>query len=204
QSAYYLFPSRVKESAKGEPWLAVSTVLPWIANNLIIDKPWYAGFFEFRKANQLYERKGLVTMTQDHLTPDERILFDAVQGSFRTYLRGQGQQATKQGRPLDYGQVTDKVIYRFQRPSTQQEFATTLVDFLSQHHRSKALKAVGPQIYHWIHREANWRQARDLALLAVATYQGKAKSDGAEDEVVDPNPVDGSESTADQAYEYAL
>ena len=195
QSAYYLFPSRVKESAKGEPWLAVSTVLPWIANNLIAEKVWYAGFFEFRKANELYERKGLVTMTEEHLTVDEQIFFDAVQGSFRTYLRGQGQHATKQGRKLDYPQVTDKVIYRLQRPSTQQEFATALVDFLSQH-RSKALKAVGPQLYSWIHREPSWRQARDLALLAIATYQGKAKIDGAEGAALEPSdPVNGNESS---------
>ena len=44
----------------------------------------------------------------EHLTPDEKVLFDAVQGAFRIYLRGQGKQAQKQGRPLDYGQVTDK------------------------------------------------------------------------------------------------
>lgn len=203
QSAYYLFPSQVKTTDKGEAWLAVSKALPWIANNLIVNKPWYAEFFEFRKGNQLYERKGLVTMTQDHLNAEERILFDAVQGSFRTYLRGQRQQATKQGRPLDYGQVTDKVIYRLQRPSTQQEFATALVDFLSQH-RSKALKAVGPEIYRWIYREVNWRQARDLALLAIATYQGKAKADGTDDDLANSSAsVVGDELSEDETYEYA-
>lgn len=203
QSAYYLFPSQVKTTDKGETWLAVSKVLPWIANNLIVNKPWYAGFFEFRKGNQIYERKGLVTMTQDHLNTEERILFDAVQGSFRTYLHGQGQQATKQGRPLDYGQVTDKVIYRLQRPSTQQEFATALVDFLSQH-RSKALQAAGPEIYSWIHRETNWRQARDLALLAIATYQGKAKADGTDGDLANSSDsVEGNELTEDETYEYA-
>lgn len=203
QSAYYLFPSQVRKTDKGEAWLAISKVLPWIASNLIVKKPWYTGFFEFRKINQLYERKGLIKMTQDHLTADERILFDAVQGGFRAYLRGKGQQATKQGRPLDYGQVTDKVIYRLQRPSTQQEFATALVDFLSQH-RSKALKAVGPQLYHWIHRESNWRQARDLALLAVATYQGKTKNDDADDQPENlSDSVNELESVEDEAYEYA-
>jgi hypothetical protein len=48
--------------------------------------------------------------------------------------------------------------------------------------RSKAGRAAGPQIYHWIHREANWRQARDLTLLAIATYTSKKGDalDGAE------------------------
>lgn len=114
-------------------------------------------------------------MTQQYLNEDEQTLFDAVQGAFRLFLRGQNQQAQKQGRPLDYGQVTDKVIYRLQRPSTQQEFATALVDFLSQY-RSKAAKGSGPQIFQWLHREANWKQARDLSLLAIATYQGKGSN----------------------------
>jgi CRISPR-associated protein Cas8a1/Csx13 len=171
QSAYLSFPMQVKTTDKGEPWLAISKTLPWICDNLVADKPWYGGFFEFRKQNDFLERKGLVTMTE-YLNENERVLFDAVQGAFSAYLRGQHVQATKQGRKIDYGQVTDKVVYRLQRPSTQQEFATALVDFLSQF-RSKAMRAAGPQIYSWIHREANWRSARDLALLAVATYTSK-------------------------------
>ncbi|MEM8806795.1 MAG: type I-MYXAN CRISPR-associated Cas8a1/Cmx1 [Cyanobacteria bacterium P01_G01_bin.38] len=178
RSAYYLFPSKIRKKKDGGYWLATSTVLPWISQNLIQQHPWHAGFFEFWKANELYERKGLIKMTQ-YLNDDEQILFDAVQGAFRIFLRGQNQQAQNQGRPLDYSQVTDKVIYRLQRPSTQQEFATALVDFLSQY-RSKAAKGSGPQIFQWLHREANWKQARDLSLLAVATYQGKG-SDGEDD-----------------------
>ncbi|GAB4147256.1 MAG: hypothetical protein Fur0046_25440 [Cyanobacteria bacterium J069] len=169
--ARQLFPAQVKQTDKGETWLAISKTLPWICDNLVAAKPWYWGFFEFRKRNGVYERKGLVKMTE-YLNAEEQVLFDAVQGAFSNYLYGQIKQAQKQGRPLDYGQVTDKVIYRMQRPSTQQEFATALVDFLSQF-RSKAGRAAGAQIYHWIHREANWRQARDLTLLAIATYTSK-------------------------------
>jgi len=107
----------------------------------------------------------------DVLADKEKTLFDTVQGAFSAYLRGQIVQAQKQGRKLDYGQVTDKVIYRMQRPSTQQEFATALVDFLSQF-RSKSSRGVGLEVYQWLHGE-NWRQARDLTLLAIATYTSK-------------------------------
>ncbi|WP_205371148.1 type I-MYXAN CRISPR-associated Cas8a1/Cmx1 [Thermoleptolyngbya sp. PKUAC-SCTB121] len=178
--ARQVFPALVRQTENGETWLAVSKILPWICDNLIAGKPWYAGFFEFRKRNEVYERKGLVTMTE-YLNAEEQVLFDVVQGAFSKYLSGQIQQAQKQGRSLDYGQVTDKVIYRFQRPSTQQEFATALVDFLSQF-RSKAARDKGPQIFHWVHREENWRRARDLVLLAIATYTSKKGDalDGAE------------------------
>jgi CRISPR-associated protein Cas8a1/Csx13 len=193
QSAYALFPSQVKTTDKGENWLAISKLLPWICDNLVTAKVWYAGFFEFRKRNDLYERKGLIKMTE-HLNADEQVLFDAVQGAFSAYLRGQILQAQKQGRKLDYGQVTDKVIYRLQRPSTQQEFATALVDFLS----SKAARGTGSQIYAWLHREATWRQARDLVLLAIATYQSK-KGDALDGVEV---PIESSADTDSEAEAY--
>lgn len=183
-----LLPPRVKLKQDGQgTWLAESKVLAWLSDNLIANKAWYSGFFEFRKATTIYpdDRRGLVVMTE-HLNEDERVLFDAVQGAFSVFLRDQIQQAQKQGRPLDYGQVTDKVIYRLQRPSTQQEFATALVDFLSQF-RSKAARASGPQIFWWIHQEANWRKARDLTLLAIATYKGKSKE---EETLLEQNSVE--------------
>jgi CRISPR-associated protein Cas8a1/Csx13 len=169
-AAVQLFPAKVKQTDKGETWLAISKILPWICDNLVLSKVWYAGFFEFHKRNDIYERKGLVKMTSA-LTEKEIVLFETIQGAFSAYLRGQHVQAEKQGRKLDYGQVTDKVIYRMQRPSTQQEFATALVDFLSQF-RSKASRGVGLEVYQWLHGD-NWRQARDLALLAIATYTSK-------------------------------
>ncbi len=196
--ARQLFPAQIKQTDKGESWLAISKILPWVCDNLVAAKPWYQGFFEFRKRNGVYERKGLVKMTE-YLNAEEQVLFDAVQGAFSKYLSGQIQQAQKQGRKLDYGQVTDKVIYRMQRPSTQQEFATALVDFLSQF-RSKAGRAVGPQLYHWIHRESNWRQARDLTLLAIATYTSK-KDDALEGADVSIESSDASE--ADETFSYA-
>ncbi len=176
QSAVALFPAKVRVTDKGESWLALSKVLPWIAENLVAGYAWYSGFYEFRKANDIYEREGLVSMTENFLQLHEQKLFDAVQGAFRVYLSGQNKQAQRQGRPLDYGQVTDKLIYRLQRPNTQQEFAKALVDFLSQF-RSKPAQGIGKEIYAWIHG-AEWRKARDLALLAVVTYQGKGQSKG--------------------------
>ena len=206
QIAIALFPSKVKVTEKGESWLAMSKILPWIAENLVNGKPWHSKFYEFRKSNTndlKYEKKGLISMTE-HLQPHEKTLFDSVQGAFSVYLVGQIKQATKQGRPLDYPQVTDKVIHRLQRPSTQQEFATALVDFLSQF-RSKAARGLGREIYAWIHGE-EWRKARDLTMLAIATYQGK-KKDGvanSEEELVEIPDSDSIAEADDEGYEISL
>lgn len=176
--AAQLLPPRVKLKQDGSgTWLAESKVLAWISDNLIASKPWHSGFFEFRKANAIYpeDRRGLIVMAE-HLNIDEQVLFDAVQGAFSAYLREQILQAQKQGRPLDYGQVTDKVIYRLQRPGTQQQFTTALVKFLSDF-RSGAALGNGLKIFSWLNKPGNWKTARDLSLLAIATYQSKSKEE---------------------------
>lgn len=177
-SAFQFFKPQIRTNKDGEPWLAVSKVLPWLCDNLIASKPWYRGFYEFQKQNELYERKGLVSMSQ-YLDPIEQKLFDAVQGAFSSFLREQIIQAQKQGRPLDYKQSVDKIINRLQRPSTQQDFAKTMVDFLSRY-RSKSTRGIGAEIYQWLHKDNQWRQARDLALLAIASYTGKNKDGNSE------------------------
>jgi CRISPR-associated protein Cas8a1/Csx13 len=205
QEASSLFPSRVVKNDKGETWLAVSNVLPWIADNLIVENPWYTGFYEFYKANELYgERKGLVQMTQQYLTDEERSLFEAVQGAFKVMLANEIQEATKQGRNLDYKQVTDKAIYRLQRPSSQQQFATALVSFLSRF-RSKSARGKGLEIYGWLQSNHNWRKARDLALLAIATYKGKDQPEtpDAEDNGLIPE-VEDSDQVESEGFEFPV
>lgn len=182
RQAIQAFPVRVLAKKDGEGHYArASSVLAWIADNLIRGKPWYLGFMQFRKQqDQIYadDRRGLRSMTETQLSNHEQILFQAVQGSFRNYLRIQGEEAKRQGRQnLDYAQVLKKVIYRLQKPATQQEFASAFVQFLSQYPSSQG-KGYGLEIYQWLHSDRNrWRQAQDLALLAIITYQGKSKED---------------------------
>lgn len=187
------FRSKIRQRKDGKSFFAISRTLSWICDNLIINKPWYEGFREFMKV-RLNARKpksetnflayklelgGLINMTQ-YLSEHEQILFDAVQGSFSYYLakqfayrKGQlGRELNKENLGDVMSRSTEKVINRLQRPNTRFDFAKALVEFLSGH-PTKKIKAVGPQIYQWIHREENWRQAKDLTLLAIATYTSR-------------------------------
>ncbi|WP_126148399.1 type I-MYXAN CRISPR-associated Cas8a1/Cmx1 [Synechococcus elongatus] len=182
RQAVQVFPVRVLAKKDSDEYYArASSVLAWIADNLIRGKPWYLEFMQFRKQqDQIYPdaRRGLRSMTETQLSSHEQILFEAVQGAFKNYLRIQGKEAGRQGRQnIDYAQVLKKVIYRLQKPATQQEFASALVQFLSQYPSPQA-KGNGLEIYQWLHGDRNrWRQAQDLALLAIVTYQGKSKED---------------------------
>ena len=197
-SAFQFFKPQIRTNKDGESWLAISKVLPWLCDNLIAGKPWYRGFYDFQKQNELYERKGLVSMSQ-HLDSTEQKLFDAIQGAFGLYRWKQIKRARDQGRKPDYEQITDKVVYRFQRPSTQQEFASALVLFISQN-RSISILGKGKEIYSWIHGK-NWRQARDLTLLAIASYTGKNKDGNSE---VPEDVMDESLTEADTEEELSI
>ncbi|MCG9886200.1 MAG: type I-MYXAN CRISPR-associated Cas8a1/Cmx1 [Cyanobacteria bacterium] len=185
--AEILFGSRVREiqdkDGKMKSWLTTSEVLAWMTDNLIDNRPWHCGFFEFHKTHPLYpnDRKGLVTMAQTELTDRDRVIFEAVQGAFSTFLHGQIKQANAQHRSFEYGQAYKKVFYRLKRPSTQQQFATALVEFLSGN-PSNAARGKGLAIAAQLHSQSDWKQVRDLALLAIATYQGKSKE---EQELID-------------------
>ena len=200
-SAFQFFKPLIRTNDKGETWLAISQVLPWLCDNLITGKPWYLGFYEWKKRNELYERKGLVSMSQ-YLNTLEQTFFDAVQGAFSSFLREQIILAQKQGRPLDYKQASNKIINLLQRPNTQQDFAKAIVNFLSRN-SNNAIKGVGAEIYQWLHKDNQWKQARDLALLAIASYTGKGKDKNLEvpEEVLDESS---SEAEAEEGFEMTI
>lgn len=195
-SAEAIFKPKPRNNSKGETYISISKVLPWIADNLVLGQPWYAGFYELMKMRsdpktsksdtnpEIYklERKGLVNMTQFHLDSNGQILFKAVQGSFGRYLRGQITEIEeRQKREFDYKEydrVREKAIRRLQRFNTQQGFATALVDFLAQF-PCNAAKGGGSEIIRLLY-SSDWRRARDLTMLAIATYQGKKKGDGSD------------------------
>lgn len=226
QSALSLFPSKVRVGKDSNSWLTLSEVLPWIAANLSANNSWYLNFHDFAKRKSeikangtekkirlyIYERVGLITMTENNIQGNEKILLDAVQGSFAGYLRKQfhfrknklGRDLTAQEVREEFESITEKALYRLQRPTTQQEFAKALVDFLSQF-RSKAARGLGREIYAWIHGE-EWRKARDLTMLAIATYQSKKKDGDAnsEEELVEIPDSDSVVESDDEGYEKSL
>jgi CRISPR-associated protein Cas8a1/Csx13 len=193
QIATSYFSAKLRKKKDGEVFFAPSKVLAWICENTIIHKPWYFRFSEFMKirinprkpksdtnfSSYKLELGDLIKMAK-YLNAEEQVLFDAVQGSYSfylakqfTYRRGQlGRELTREDLSDVASRSMAKVVNRLQRPNTRFDFAKALVEFLSSY-PTNSLKAVGPQIYQWIHREENWRQSKDLTLLAIATYTSK-------------------------------
>lgn len=175
-----------------ESFRADSIVRPLIAENLALGKKWYAGFIKLMtKINpatdkpyrdQLqFERKGLHDMIADDKVWDEageRIVVQAVHEA----MRGRYRQikVENENRPAAmtnrFRGEYDKWRLAFAGAKTPDQFRKALCDLFSRAGRNAVLQKQWQEVLPML-RVANWQHARDLALLALCSYQGRKEED---------------------------
>lgn len=179
-------------SERKESFRADSVVRPLIAENLAIGRPWYASFsrlmYKVNPAtdkpyrNQLsFERKGLHDMMDDEQMWDdegESLVVRAVHEAIRTTL-GRIRDETDGPGPLS--QATKNRWVRFREKlrldlvgaKTQAQVRFALTDLFSRGGSNSVLRE------HWLKVlpviQKDWHLARDLGLLALASYVGRAE-----------------------------
>ncbi|HVX14816.1 MAG TPA: type I-MYXAN CRISPR-associated Cas8a1/Cmx1 [Pirellulales bacterium] len=195
-----------------ESFRADSVVRPLIADNLALGRPWYAGFVRlmtrinpatsrpFRQQIP-FECKGLHAMISD---PDmwdhegEALVVKAVHEAIRQSLGRiredtDGKQAEgKPRRPLS--QATKNRWERFREKlrldlagsKTASQLRFALADLFSRGGSNVVLRDAWAQILPVIHKD--WQLARDLGLLALASYAGKGGADEPPDASTEPSP----------------
>lgn len=180
----------VKE--RQESFRADSIVRPLIADNLALGKKWYAGFIKLMtKTNpatdrpyrdQLqFERKGLHDMIADDKMWDEageRVVVQAVHEA----IRGRYAQIADENKsnPVAmrnrFSGEYDKWRLAFSGAKTPDHFRKALCDLFSRAGRNAVLQKQWEEVLPML-RVANWQHARDLALLALCSYQGRKEED---------------------------
>jgi CRISPR-associated protein Cas8a1/Csx13 len=195
-------PRSIKESVgrgkkkvvtERQEWFrADSIVRPLIAENLALGRPWYSGFTALMtKKNpatdkpyrdQLsFERKGLHDMISDQTmwdTAGEQIVVRAVHAA----LRGRYAQIADENKsnPVAmrnrFSGEYDRWRLAFAGAKTVNQFRTALCDLFSRAGRNPVLQQQWQEILPML-RSANWQHARDLALLALCSYQGRGDAD---------------------------
>jgi CRISPR-associated protein Cas8a1/Csx13 len=175
-----------------ESFRADSIVRPLIADNLALGNKWFAGFIRLMtKINpatgksyrdQLqFERKGLHDMIADDKMWDEageRIVVQAVHEA----LRGRYAQIAKENktnpvaRRNRWGGEYDKWRLAFAGAKTPNQFRKALCDLFSRARRNPVLQEKWQDVLPML-RVSNWQHARDLALLALCSYQGRKEDE---------------------------
>ena len=182
-----LTPPAPRQNKKGEYFWPKSYIRPFIAENLVLGRLWYAGFSHLMTAqdsgsntpirNYLYtERKGLFAMTKeipwDH--PGEEVVVRAVHEAMR-YRYGRiaaenahNQAAMKNRMTREY----ERQRLAFVGAKTADALRHALADLWSRAGSNSVLRESWPHILPLL-SNTKWQLTRDLALIALASYQGK-------------------------------
>ena len=200
-----LAPSSPRQNKEGEYFWPKSYVRPFIAENLVSGRPWYAGFTRLMTAKDesmkkpkpirdalKFERGGLHTMTEeiqwDH--PGEEIIVRAVHEAMRCrYGRiaaenTQNEVTMKNRMNREY----ERQRLAFLGAKTANALRHALADLWSRAGSNSVLRESWPHVLPLLSNE-KWQLTRDLALIALASYQGK------EQENIDLTQAEESEET---------
>jgi len=181
---------------------ATSALRAFITENVANGRSWFAGFSRattggkrprfihyYRAKDQknlgaLYpdEREGLVVMLK-HLEEAEALLVRAVHTALRQRfgaIADESKDAPPQTMKNRFGSERDRWRLAFAGSKTPKQIRGALADLWSRAGSNKELRA------HWeailpLLRAEHWETARDLALVALASYQGTAADDEADD-----------------------
>ncbi|MBF2096985.1 MAG: type I-MYXAN CRISPR-associated Cas8a1/Cmx1 [Gloeomargaritaceae cyanobacterium C42_A2020_066] len=150
-----------------------------ITENLARGLPWYNGFAKRITSNDLFkkltfERGGLHQMIQ-HIEWDnqaERLFVQACHEAIR-YTYGQiAEQAKNRNEVPNFDRETVRIRTGLGRCKTSQLFREFITDFFARAGKVPTLQEHWRELINLITGK-DWSKARDLALLALASYKGK-------------------------------
>lgn len=189
-------------------FVATSALRAFITENLAAGRPWYADFASATDAERHFihqyraegnlgalffeERKGLISMLQ-HLEDAERILVESVHVALRQRFGAiaqetQGQPGARKNR---MNGERDRWRLAFAGAKTAEQVREKLADLWSRAGSNSTLQAHWKEVLPLLRAE-HWRAARDLALVALASYarQESEPGEGSEAESEESTSLD--------------
>ena len=188
-----LAPPTPRPNKEGEYFWPKSYIRPFIAENLALGRLWYAGFSHLMTArdsgsntpirNFLYtERKGLFAMTKeipwDHPGEEEvvgdevivRAVHEAMRCRYgRIAAENPGNQVAMKNR---MAREYERQRLAFVGAKTADALRHALADLWSKAGSNSVLRESWPHVLPLLSSE-KWQLTQDLALIALASYQGK-------------------------------
>ncbi|MGF1576838.1 MAG: type I-MYXAN CRISPR-associated Cas8a1/Cmx1 [Cyanophyceae cyanobacterium] len=183
---------RVIARAKQEEgsFVATSFAREMISENLARDHPWYTGLGSWINSNERfkqlsYERGGLYQMViRTEMDPRERWFVEACHEAIRYTYGRLSAQTKNRGEVANFDRETTRIRTGLGRCKNAGSFREFITDFWSRAGRIPTLQEHWSELMDLVLDEKQWKKARDLALLALASYKGKEKEG-------DPDEVDG-------------
>jgi CRISPR-associated protein Cas8a1/Csx13 len=150
-----------------------------IADNVASRRPWYSGFAYYMANAETrvplqFERKELFAMTQEaeYEHPRERVFIEACHEAWRRRLGQLGERSRRE--EIDFKRLArgdyEKLRASLARCKNAVTLRSVLTDFWSRGGSLPSLRDGWIEILPLLD-ETQWRKARDLTLLALASYQ---------------------------------
>ena len=170
-------PARPCSTEDGTVWWSVPQVPELAAANVASGRAWWRGFAEFATQHRhdlSYEQEGLhMVLTSKDALPDgaERAFVEACHEAWRRRLGELGQRARQEG--SDFRALVDRdyerLRIRFSRAKTAPDLRNAVTDFWARARAQETLQEHWPELLPFLDAR-KWREGRDLALLALASY----------------------------------
>ncbi len=196
----YLMPRPVKSGTEGKPYWDYPQVPELVARNILEGRKWWRGFSDFvsdrdvgdhvfgMSKNALYpgERRGLAKMVHSQnsqLADAERLFVEACQEAWRRKLGMIGERARQENRDFDDLVRKEFLLKRltFSKCKNAQSLREAVTSFWAEASSPiPGLQTGWKDVIALLNKD--WRAARDLALLALASYSSPDKTDGAYDD----------------------
>ncbi len=175
-----------------------------IADNIATGNVWYHNIADYMTKKEtreqlFYERKEMHEMVQSAEFDDEskRRFIHACHKSWRSRMGKLGERARRENlgeggfkRLVD--RERERLRIAFARSKNAQTLRETVVDFWARGGTNKELQADGLMKVLPLFSDVNWREARDLALLALISYQPKNE---VEEKALAPETNEGEEES---------
>lgn len=171
-----------KKTEKESHFVANSTAREFISDNIAHGRAWYhdlatfLGHKEVRKGlSYKTEREALSKMVKEAEFEDEteRLFIQVCQESWRRRMGKLSERASGEGayRRQMIQKDFEKLRVSISRCRNAHTLRETIVEFWARVGRNELLQGSGLQKLLPLFEEKNWRKSRDLALLALISYQ---------------------------------
>jgi CRISPR-associated protein Cas8a1/Csx13 len=181
-----------KSKQERETWFySDSIVRPLIADNLANNRPWFAGFSRLLVADDpasgkplrgrlLFEKEGLFRMVQSNVwdRPGHQAFVRAVHHALRGRYGKIASENAKNPAAMQtrFRGEYDRWRLAFSGSKTADQFRQVICDLFSRVPANSELQSNWVDILPLL-EDGQWRHARDLALLAMASYSGKGEKE---------------------------
>ncbi|MCC6328788.1 MAG: type I-MYXAN CRISPR-associated Cas8a1/Cmx1 [Acidobacteria bacterium] len=163
-----------------------------IADNIANNKPWYHNTSEFlanreTREQLYYERKELGQMVKEaeYENDNEKLFIDVCHESWRRRMGKLGQRAKTENTSFSSlaNKEREKLRTSLGRCKNAESLRETVIDFWSRAGSFGQLQGGGLLKILPLFEEKSWRKAKDLALLALISYQAPEEKEETDSEL---------------------